>query len=391
MPTPAPLSEMIRRARPAVVRIENSTGTGSGAIFDIQGQTAYIITNQHVVDRDAEVSVTVNDSAYYRGTVLGTDSVRDLAVVRICCGSFSELPFGDAARLQPGDEVVTIGYALGLPGEATITRGIVSAVRYHSGYLSEVIQTDAAVNFGNSGGPTLSMSGEILGINTFGLRDSEGLNFAISGITVQQRIPALMTAQAAPTPTPTWQPPPSPRPTQPSVPIYTGDWTYFGPDCPQAYPNCASFSSDNPFISLVAFNHGNESRHDSPWTSVACSIQHGRVEVRFFSGGPKYYMDDEVFFGTRVGDEEEFTFMWPEFVGDEAVNLNYQDSLYVVRKLWDAETTGKTIAMGTEFRGDILLGQFDAAGVHDQLLALALRRVNGATTRVAPASQQAIP
>ena len=119
---------MIRRARPAVVRIENSTGTGSGAIFETQGQTAYIITNQHVVDGDAEVSVSVNDSAYYRGTVLGTDSVRDLAVVRICCGSFSKLPFGDAARLQPGDEVVTIGYALGLPGEATITRGIVSAV-----------------------------------------------------------------------------------------------------------------------------------------------------------------------------------------------------------------------------------------------------------------------
>ena len=73
-------------------------------------------------------------------------------------------------------------------------------------------------------------------------------------------------------------------------------------------------------------------------------------------------MDNEVFFGTRVGDEEEFTFMWLDFVGDEAVTLNYQDSLYVVRQLWDAETTGQTIVMGTEFRGDILLGNFDAIG-----------------------------
>ena len=345
-----------------MVRIENSTGTGSGAIFETQGQTAYIITNQHVVDGDAEVSVTVNDSAYYRGTVLGTDSVRDLAVVRICCGSFSKLPFGDAARLQPGDEVVTIGYALGLPGEATITRGIVSAVRYHSGYLSEVIQTDAAINFGNSGGPTLSMSGEILGINTFGLRDSEGLNFAVSGITVQQRIPALMTAQATPTPTPIPPPTPTPRPIQAPTPVYTGDWAYFGPDCPSAYPNCASFSSDDPFIALDAFYHSNESRHDIPWFSVSCSVIDGRVAVDFRSGGPKYYMDDEVLFGIKVADEEEFTFIWPKFVGDDAVGLGYRDSLYVVSHLTEAERTGQTISMATEFRDDILLGQFDAAG-----------------------------
>ena len=322
-----------------MVRIENSTGTGSGAIFETQGQTAYIITNQHVVDGDAEVGVTVNDSAYYRGTVLGTDTVRDLAVVRICCGSFSKLSFGDVSRLQPGDEVVTIGYALGLPGEATITRGIVSAVRYHPGYRSEVIQTDAAVNFGNSGGPTLSMSGDILGINTFGLRDSEGLNFAVSGITVQQRIPALMTAQAAPTPTPmppptpTQRPAPTPRPTQPPAPVYTGDRRYFGPDCPSAYPNCASFSSEDPFISLAAFNHGNESRHDPPWISVSCSNIHGAIEVSFFSGGPEYYDDEDISFGIATGDDGEYTFIWPEFIGYEAVTLSYRDSIAVVRQL----------------------------------------------------------
>ena len=219
MPNPAAaLSEMVRRARPAVVRIETGAGSGSGAIFETQGQTGYVITNQHVVEGAAEVSVTVNDSSTYRGVVLGTDSVRDLAVVRICCGSFRKLSFGDASHLEPGDEVVAIGYALGLTGQATITRGIVSAMRYDSGRRSDVIQTDAAINPGNSGGPMLSMSGEILGINTFRFTaTSDGqpvdrLGFAISATTVRQQIPTLKTAQAAPTPTPTRQPMPTRRP-----------------------------------------------------------------------------------------------------------------------------------------------------------------------------------
>ena len=228
-PTPnsaAALSEMVRQARPAVVRIESSAGAGSGVIFETQGQTGFVITNQHVVEGVAEVSITVNDSFTYRGVVLGTDPVRDLAVVRICCGSFRKLSFGDASRLEPGDEVVAIGYALGLSGEATITRGIVSAIRYDSRRQSDVIQTDAAINPGNSGGPMLSMSGEILGINTFRFtatsdgRPIDRLGFAISATTVRQRVTALKTAQAAPTPTPTRRPTP--------VPSYGGGYG-FGP------------------------------------------------------------------------------------------------------------------------------------------------------------------
>ena len=232
IPTKSPtalLSEMVKQARPAVVRIESSTSVGSGAIFETQGQTAYVITNHHVVEGFAEVNVTVNDSATYRGTVLGTDAVRDLAVVRICCGSFRKLSFGDASRLEPGDEVVAIGYALGIRGSATITRGIVSAIRYDSDHRSDVIQTDAAINPGNSGGPMLSMTGEILGINTFKIeesasgRNTEGLGFAVSGTTVQQRIPSLQASAPAPTPTPT---PFRPRPTL--TPAYGGS-DGFGP------------------------------------------------------------------------------------------------------------------------------------------------------------------
>ena len=199
-----------------MVRIETGSGTGSGAIFETQGRTGYVITNHHVVEGHGQVSVTVNDTTTYQGTVLGVDRFRDLAVVSICCGRFQALPFGDASRLEPGDEIVAIGYALGLSGEATITRGIVSAIRYYSDYRSDVIQTDAALNPGNSGGPMLSMSGEILGINTFGIdesnsgRSAQGLGFAVSGTTVQERIPTLRAG--APRPTPTRRPTPTPPP-----------------------------------------------------------------------------------------------------------------------------------------------------------------------------------
>ena len=212
----AALREMVKQVRPSVVRIESRSSTGSGVIFETQGSTAYIITNHHVVEDSAEASVTVNDSTAYRGAVLGTDRVRDLAVVRICCGSFRALTFGDASGLEPGDEVVAIGYALGLSGQATITRGIVSAMRYDPLHQSDVIQTDAAINPGNSGGPMLSTSGEMLGINTFRIEESgsgrvtEGLGFAISEKTVQGRIPTLKAASTSPTPTPTRSPQPTP-------------------------------------------------------------------------------------------------------------------------------------------------------------------------------------
>ena len=222
-PTPTPtltpipetgISAMVRQARPAVVRISSSSGTGTGVIYDTQGRTGYVITNEHVVEGQSRVNVTVGDSTNYGGTVLGVDAVRDLAVVSICCGTFTTLEFGDAAGLEAGDEVVNIGYALGLSGEATVTRGIVSAIRYDSRYLSDVIQSDAVINPGNSGGPMLSTLGQILGINTFKYeetesgRPTEGLGFAISGVTVQQQIPRLRAGTAIPTaipaiPTPT--------------------------------------------------------------------------------------------------------------------------------------------------------------------------------------------
>jgi len=188
-----------------VVRITSNAGTGTGVIYDSQGRTGYVVTNYHVVEAQSRVNVTVNDSTRYSGTVLGVDAVRDLAVVSICCGNFKVLEFGDATRLAAGDEVVNIGYALGIEGVATVTRGIVSALRYDSDHQAYVIQSDAPINPGNSGGPMLSPDGRVLGINSFVYVSdygAEGIGFAISERTVQQRVPTLRGGTAIPTPTP---------------------------------------------------------------------------------------------------------------------------------------------------------------------------------------------
>ena len=208
------IAEMIRTARQAVVRIETGSSVGSGAIFAQEGNTAFVITNEHVVGRHSTVTVTVNDSRRYEGIVRGTDATRDLAVVAICCGTFHKLDFGYASGLQPGDEVIAIGYAHGIGGEATVTRGIISAIRYDRNHQSDVIQTDAAINPGNSGGPMLNLEGKIVGINTYILRDTEGLNFAISEKTARTRAYELMNSSARPTPAPTRRPTPTPNPSR---------------------------------------------------------------------------------------------------------------------------------------------------------------------------------
>ena len=215
-PTPPPesLSRMIERVRPAVVKITNDADDsfGSGAIFKTEGMNAYIVTNYHVVDNTLTVGVTVGDATVYSGIVLGIDEARDLAVLRICCGDFTALEFGDVLNTQVGDTVIAIGYPYDhvqpvaeqgperviVPGIATVTQGIVSAFRYHTPTDRELIQTDTPINPGNSGGPLLTVDGLIIGINTFILRDTEGLNYAVSESTVQSRLPDLIAGISPP-------------------------------------------------------------------------------------------------------------------------------------------------------------------------------------------------
>lgn len=216
-PTPGPtgesLSQMIERVRPSTVKIFNRNRQGSGVIFRTEGTHAYIITNEHVVRHAAEVQVIVGDTTPYPATVIGVDAARDLAVLRAICATCRSIGFADSTNLNVGDQMIAMGYPLAdlqpaaitgperviIPGQATITLGIISAFRYDTASDTEIIQTDAPINPGNSGGPLLTRSGLIAGINTFIIRNSEGLGYAVSESTIQAQLPILMSGNSAPT------------------------------------------------------------------------------------------------------------------------------------------------------------------------------------------------
>ena len=183
---------MVEKVRPSVVRITAGGNVGTGFIFRLDGEAAYVMTNHHVVTGYSVPTVQVRDITDYNGAVIGTDSIRDLAVIRICCGNFKAIPFGEESDVVVGTEIVNIGYALALRGQATVSTGIISAVRYDSHRSADVIQTDASINPGNSGGPMLTLDGSlVLGINTFKYVGTsvEGVGFALSGPYVQRLLP----------------------------------------------------------------------------------------------------------------------------------------------------------------------------------------------------------
>ena len=235
IPIPSPdLVTMLESIRSGVVRIQTESRVGSGAIFEVSSDdSALLLTNYHVIERATTVDVIVGDSRTYSGMVLGTDQLRDLAVVRICCGEFEALELGQASKLRVGSEIVAVGYALGYSGSATVTRGIVSAFRYDDDKQRSVIQIDAPINPGNSGGPLFTLSGEIVGINTFkqeyttGGRPTEGLGFAISEITIRKLLPNLKEGEKLVGPAPTPRATPVPMATSTPKPIPRGKWATY--------------------------------------------------------------------------------------------------------------------------------------------------------------------
>jgi S1-C subfamily serine protease len=156
-------------------------GIGSGLIWRSEG---YILTNNHVVGNAEEITVTLNDKRKFKGTVVGRDSVTDLAVVKIAAANLRFAKLGTSKNLQPGDFVIAIGSPLGY--DHSVTLGIISALGRSldiatSNYGSNVqlIQTDAAINPGNSGGPLLNIHGEVIGINQAIRGDAQNIGFAI--------------------------------------------------------------------------------------------------------------------------------------------------------------------------------------------------------------------
>jgi S1-C subfamily serine protease len=169
-------------------------GTGSGFIVDANG---LILTNAHVVDGADQVSVLLKDGRRLKGKVLGTDSVTDVAVVKVEANALPTVSLGNSEQLQPGEWAIAIGNPLGL--DNTVTAGIISATGRSSADIGVgdrrvgFIQTDAAINPGNSGGPLLNEKGEVVGMNTAIISGAQGLGFAVP-INTAKRISDLLIA-----------------------------------------------------------------------------------------------------------------------------------------------------------------------------------------------------
>lgn len=200
----ASLADVVESASKAIVGIVNyqnqnnpfsgaqgtvQSGSGSGVIFNVQGDSAYIVTNNHVIEGASEVEVSLYDGEKATAEVVGADALTDLAVLKIDEKYATHtIKFGDSSGLRPGDQVMAIGNPLGLDLSRTVTQGIVSAidrdipVETSAGeWELSVIQTDAAINPGNSGGALINTSGHVIGINSLKISNSgvEGLGFAI--------------------------------------------------------------------------------------------------------------------------------------------------------------------------------------------------------------------
>jgi S1-C subfamily serine protease len=180
------VSGVVDRVGPAVARIERVGGPGGHGSGFVISPDGLVVTNHHVVDDAKTVRISMPDGFSGEGRVLGRDPDTDIALVRANHSPDAYAPLGDSKLLKRGQIAIAIGNPLGY--EWTVTAGVVSALgrsmRASNGRLiDDVIQTDAALNPGNSGGPLVSSAGEIIGVNTAVIRGAQGIAFAVASNT----------------------------------------------------------------------------------------------------------------------------------------------------------------------------------------------------------------
>ncbi|MBE6946852.1 MAG: trypsin-like serine protease [Ruminococcaceae bacterium] len=197
------LQDIYDKCIPSVVSItctlSNGKSSGTGVVLSKNG---YLVTNAHVIDDATQIQVLLTDGRTMAASIVGADSLSDLAVLYVDAQDLVPAEFGDSSQLRVGDAVVAIGDPLGVSLRGTMTDGIVSAINrglQTDGRTMTLVQTNAALNSGNSGGPLINCHGQVIGINTMKIgtfADSagvEGLGFAIPSATVKEVVDQLIT------------------------------------------------------------------------------------------------------------------------------------------------------------------------------------------------------
>ncbi|KGA96338.1 serine protease [Alkalihalobacillus alcalophilus ATCC 27647 = CGMCC 1.3604] len=196
------ITEIVENVSEAVVGVVNiqqagflgmsGEGTGSGVVYKITDEHAFIVTNQHVIEGANTIEVSLSDGTRVEAELIGEDVLTDLAVIRIDGSEVDTVAeFGDSNTLRVGEPAIAIGNPLGLEFASSVTQGIISGTERsipvdtngdgQVDWHAEVIQTDAAINPGNSGGALLNIEGQVIGINSMKIAQSavEGIGFAI--------------------------------------------------------------------------------------------------------------------------------------------------------------------------------------------------------------------
>ena len=168
------------------MKVVASRGVGSGFIYAVEDDTAFVVTNQHVIGGEGNIDVQVGGSRTYQAILLGSDAEIDVAVVAICCSQdFLALPVETEAQPEIGDDIVAVGFTRASSTSVTATVGKVTEYRTFADMISAIFH-DAPLNLGNSGGPLFSMEGKVLGLNTGRVRTNPGIGIALAYQSIEE-------------------------------------------------------------------------------------------------------------------------------------------------------------------------------------------------------------